>query len=139
MEKVLNQWKYAFLHRFGHISYSMEYFINTHNTYCKELSFKFPEHQKILKSIKNPMRKSKKSEIFLKISGFFKKSEIFENMFENFPLKIVLKIKIPDFRNFRNFRIFWKFSRFSKIFQFFSIFSSIFLWISKNFDVLERR
>ena len=70
------------IHRFGHSSYSMEYFINTHNTYCKELSFNFPEHQKILKSIKNPMRKSKKYEIFLKILTFFKKSKNFEN-FEN--------------------------------------------------------
>ena len=34
---------------------------------------------------------------------FFKKSENFENIFEIFPLKIVLKIKIPDFRNFRIF------------------------------------
>ena len=110
------------------------YFINRHTTFCKELSFNFPEHQKILKSIKNPMRKSKKSEICLKFSGFFKKSENFENIFENFPLEIVLKIKIPDFRKFW---IFWKMSKFSKIFHIFSIFSSDFFWISKFFDVLE--
>ena len=56
------------------------YFINKHNTYCKELNFNFPEHQKILKSIKKSMRKSKKSEIFLKILKIFKKSKIFENL-----------------------------------------------------------
>ena len=37
----------------------------------------------------------------------------------------------------RDFRKFSKNHDFSKVFQIFSIFSSIFLWISKNFDVLE--
>ena len=37
-----------------------EYFINKHNTYCKELNFSFPEHQTFLKSIKNIAEKTEK-------------------------------------------------------------------------------
>ena len=38
------------------------YFVNRYDTFWKELNFNFPEHQKILKSIKNSFRKTKKSE-----------------------------------------------------------------------------
>ena len=47
------------------------YFVNRHGTFWKEETFSFPEHQKILKSIKNPSQKMKKSEIFLKNHDFF--------------------------------------------------------------------
>ena len=43
------------------------YFVNKHNTFWKEETFSFPEHQKNLKSIKNPSQKMKKSEKFSKI------------------------------------------------------------------------
>ena len=88
------------------------YFVNRHNTFWKELNFNFPEHQKILKSIKNPSQKMKKSEKFSKNQDFFGKSRFSE--------------------------IFEKIMKFSDFFQIFSFFEMDFLWISKNFDVLER-
>ena len=64
------------------------YFINRHGTFRKEETFNFPEHQKILKSIKKSLRKVKKSKNFLKILDFLKKSK-----FSKFP-KI---LKFPFF------------------------------------------
>ena len=51
------------------------YFVNKYGTFWKEENFNFPEHQKILKSIKNPFQKMEKSETFSKIFENFEKSK----------------------------------------------------------------
>ena len=67
----------------------MEYFINKHNTYCKELNFNFPEHQNKLKSIKKIDEKIEKiwnilekNEIFKRNDWDFQKSEIFDFQYD---------------------------------------------------------
>ena len=95
------------------------YFVNRHDTFWKELNFNFPEHQNFLKFIKNPTRKSKKSEYFSRIWDFFRKSRKFSKIliffntifntifsidfqYENldFPKKSQNFGKFPDFFNF---------------------------------------
>ncbi len=49
------------------------------STYCKELNFNFPEHQKCLKSIKNSSKKMKKSENLSKMFDIFEKIGNLEN------------------------------------------------------------
>ena len=89
------------------------YFANRHDTFWKELNFNFPEHQNFLKSIKNSTRKLKKSEIFLKILEFFKKSEIliFNTIFNMNVSNIFSKISdfLKNFKNFKNISDFFDF------------------------------
>ena len=75
--------------------------------------------------------KKKISKIRWVMVDFFENLENLEHIFENFPLKIVLKIENQNFQKFRNFRfpirfsmeIFQKiFSRFFEIFKKFDIF-----------------
>ena len=76
---MLFQWNSVFFIDFSKKSIQRPreaYFINKRNTYWKELSFSFPEHQKILTSIKNSLRKLKKSEYFWKNQDFSKQSKI---------------------------------------------------------------
>ena len=125
------------IHRFGHSSYSMEYFINTHNTYCKELSFNFPEHQNFLKSIKKSDEKIEKIWNIFENFDIFQKSQKFRK-FRKSGILIFNTISNGTFSKiFSKFSDFLKNPKISKIFQIFSIFSSIFLWNSKIFDVLE--
>ena len=94
------------------------YFVNRHGTFWKELNFNFPEHQKILKSIKNSLRKSKKPEIFSKIFDFSENRKIFI-FFRKNQLKIVLKIQKMEFLKISKFRKFMDFFKsFSDFFNF---------------------
>ena len=115
------------------------YFVNKHNTFWKEETISFPEHQIFLKSIKNSTRKSKKSRKKLKISGFFGKIENFRKTQEFSTFSLIFRKFSVFFDFFEKFRFSRKIPKISIFFQIFSIFSSIFLWISKNFDVLERK
>ena len=67
------------------------YFINRHNTYCDELHFLFPEHQKISKSIKNPLRKLIKCEKFPQKSRFFENFRNFRKSQKNLKLQKISK------------------------------------------------
>ena len=62
---------------------------------------------------------------------------IFLQNFQNFRI-FQLKILLKTFENIGNFENFGKSSFFRKIFHSFPLFEMDFLWIFKNFDVLER-
>ena len=93
------------------------YFINRHTTFCKEQNLNFSEHQKNMKSIKNPSKKLKKSEIFLKNHDFF------ENFRKSrFPRKFPIENRIEKIEIFEKFRHFGKNQDFPEIFSDFFIF-----------------